>query len=289
MLYQYDNLATSSFLLWLDHEIIERGQAYTNYGTKLYRMPPNINGYVTYATPFSQLVSDTSIAGANVLTGLYLNNVFVTPGTSGFVGFNHSKGQAYFSTGLANSITVSGNYAIKDINITMPNIPDISVLFETKMGVRNKISANPNNSTGIGNSELTYPAIFCRNVGGENLPMAMGGIDETITEIELYIFADSQFLLDGVKSIIKDRRHDLIPLISANRMPFNNIGIFKNNIPYNYDTMTSGIVAGGSGILVKEVVVTDFNRRGLFQEAQSLTQDCYFAVADIKLSLPRLT
>lgn len=289
MITQYDTLATSSFVLWLDHEILSKGQAYTNYGTKFYRMPQNINGYSTYSLPFAQIVSDMSIAGANVPTGVYLNNTFVGIGQSGLVGINYNKGQAYFSSAPANNITISGNYAIKDINVTMPNIPDVNMLFETKLGVRNKTDISPNNHTGVGNSDLTYPAIFIRNVGGFNNPFAFGGIDETITEIELYIFADSQFMLDAVKSIIKDSKNDYMPLITSNMMPYNNIGSFKNNLPYNYETLTSGIVSHGSGIFLKDVVITDFNRRGLFQEAQSLTKDCFFAVADIKLAYPRLT
>lgn len=279
----------SSFVLWLDHEILTRGSAYTNYSSKLYRMPTNINGYTTYSTPFAQLVNDFSINGANIPTGLYLNNTFVAVGQSGLVGINHSKGQAYFSTGLPSNVTVSGNYAVKDVNVVMPNISDASVLFETKLGIRNKTNISANNYTGIGNAELTYPAIFVRNIGGNNVPFAFGGTDETTIEVELYIFADSQYLLDATKSIIKDRKYNYIPLISENNMPFNNIGTFKGNTGYNYNNLTSGLVAAGSGLFIKDLVVTDFNRRGLFQEAQSLTHDCYFAVADVKMCKARLT
>mgnify|MGYP001579721825 CR=1 FL=1 len=45
----------------------------------------------------------------------------------------------------------------------------------------------------------------------------------------------------------------------------------------------------GSGILIYDVVITDFTKRGLFQEVGAITTDCYFAIIDFQLSRPRLT
>ena len=107
----------SSFLLFLDHEILKKGSGFKNTSSLLY---PTINKYAgmtTYSTPFKQLVNDTSIPGANVMTGVYLNNTFVPVGQSGLMAINHYKGTVEFSSPLPASTVVSGNYAVKDINI----------------------------------------------------------------------------------------------------------------------------------------------------------------------------
>ena len=60
----------SSFLLWLDYQILTNGQAYTNYGSKFYSTKQKFNNYYAYSSPFSQFVNDFSINGANVPTGV---------------------------------------------------------------------------------------------------------------------------------------------------------------------------------------------------------------------------
>ncbi len=52
--------------------------------------------------------------------------------------------------------------------------------------------------------------------------------------------ADSQYNLDAVCSLFRDRNYDNFPLINSNYNPFNVLGSFKSGIPFNYDTVTSG-------------------------------------------------
>ncbi len=286
---QWDNLVTSSFLLYLDHILLSRGQAFTNVESKLYPVQNTFNGYYQYNFPFAQLVNDFSINGAIIPTGLYLNSVFCPVGTSGLVGINFERGSAYFSTGLISSIQVSGRYSIKDLNITLPNSPDLKVLFENKLNVRDKAGKIANSYTGMGNDELSYPAIFCRSTNSESEPYAFGGLKDIKNNIGSYIFTDSLFLLNATTSLLRDLKHEYVALLDTGEFPFNNLGYFKNNIPYNYTGITVGKVANGSGILINNVNITDFTKRGLFSEAQSLTTDCYFGVSEFELSKPRLT
>lgn len=282
----YETLLMSSFMLWFDNRILTQGQAFTNHESKFYKIPDNYNGYYTYSAPFSQLVSDFSINGAQVPTGLYLNNKFINVGESGLVSIDYDKGQAYFSTGLPNNIQVSGRYAIKDVNIVMPAIPDLNFVFDNKFTLRPKINKS---ETGIKDNNLTYPVIFIRNVGGNNTPFAFGGLKETKTTISCYIFTDSLFNTDAVNSIIKDMYQEYVPYLASNELPLNNLGGFKNNINYNYTGLAGNRVSKGSGIYIEDVIITDFTKRSLFNEAQSLPMQCYFSVADFTLSKPRFT
>ncbi len=196
---QLNNKVISSFLLFLDNKITSNGVAYTNYGSRFYSIPSNLGGISTYSCGFQPLVSDSSISGAVVMSGIYLNNSFLTTGQSGFLDINYKKGCVYFSSPVNG--TLSGNYAIKDYNFSLTNDSEISLLFENKQYLRPKIGQTP---TGILNDEYTYPVMYIRENGGENQEFAFGGLKETYYNIRIITIADSQFLLDATNSLLRD-------------------------------------------------------------------------------------
>ena len=55
---QYENQAMSSFMLYIDHEITARGQAYTNFSSFLNETNQTVNGVFNYSAPYRQMVSD---------------------------------------------------------------------------------------------------------------------------------------------------------------------------------------------------------------------------------------
>ena len=71
---QFDNKVMSSLYLWFDHTLLKEGEAFTNYGSKFYPVNNLYQGYYTYGTPFRQFVADSSIDGATILSGVYLDN-----------------------------------------------------------------------------------------------------------------------------------------------------------------------------------------------------------------------
>ena len=85
MLSQIDNKLVSSFQLYLDHLILNKGQSYFNYSGTFYPINSPYNGYYTYGGEFAGTVYDNSDSGANVTNQVYINNVLVGTGTSGFM------------------------------------------------------------------------------------------------------------------------------------------------------------------------------------------------------------
>lgn len=282
MIGQYENYVIQSFLLYLDNKILTKGQAFTNFSGQLYPINQTINGIYTYASPFVQWVSDTGINNVNVPTGVFINNSFVPIGTSGLIDINYNKGQAYFN--LQQNGTITANYSIKDLNMIIPSIPHVQMLFDTKLELRPKAGQV---LTGITDNELTFPAIFIKQYGGYEKPYAIGGQMKTVSQIACYIFANSQFLLDATCSILRDCQYNYIPLLLSGDSPFNVYGGFKNKVPYNYTGLTNGRVANGSGILIDKVIITDFSRR-IYSQVQNLTPNCYFAIAEFEVFKDRI-
>ena len=233
---QIDNIIMSNMLLWIDHEICSKGEAYSNYSGNFYEVDSLVNGFYTYGLPFKQIIADASITGANVISGVYLNGSLIYPGTSGFSGINPNVGYAFFSSDPGSS-GVSGVYSVKDFNIYLTSLAEEQLIFETKFEINPKVTQNP---TGIATMSLTYPAIFLKNNGGQNKPFALGGQDETLFQVRAIVMADNLFSLDAVCAILRDTARKHIPLISQNNMPFDNYGITKNN-SYNYNSLVSTI------------------------------------------------
>ena len=245
---QLDNIIMSSALMWLDHVILKKGHAFTNYSSNFYQLPNLINGLSTYGLPFKQIVCDSSINGANLLSGVFINSTFTKIGENNLSGINPNQGQIYFGSQQNN--TISGNYAVKDFNIYLTSSPEENILFETQYQTRNKTIQNP---TGIAPNSMSIPAVFIKNNGGINDPYAFGGMDKTNIEIRALILSDSMFNLDGVTSILRDTSRSYIPLIQNS--PYNSIGSLNNGF-YNYKELTQNIDVGESGLFISEVTVS---------------------------------
>jgi hypothetical protein len=245
---QLDNILMSSMVMWMDHTILKKGEAYKNYNSQFYPVTNIFNGFYTYGLPFKQVVNDSSIPNANLLSGVYVNNSFIKVGQSGLSGINPNNGQVYFTTNQSG--TLSGNYAVKDFNIYLTSQPEEKLLFESQYQTRPKTDKT---LTGLAIESITYPCIFLKNNGGANEPFAFGGQDNTIIQVRAIVLADNMFSLDAVCSILKDKAREYVPLITNN--PYNNFGSLNSGY-YNYDSLTSNIDISVNGFYISEVNVS---------------------------------
>ena len=276
---QYENKVISSSLLWMDHTISSIGSGYSNHDSLFYDVGSQWYGYYAYGLPYKQILSDLSVqpnapTDPRVMTGIYIDGTFTTPGQNDLVDIDYSNGHVYFSSDQAGK-ALSGDYAVKDFNVYLTNKTDQSLLFETKAEVRPKTSTNP---TSLETDTITYPAIFIKNLGGKNEPWAFGGIDETITNVRAIVLADSQFNLDACCSILKDKVRTKIELIEENNYPFNALGGYKSSV-YNY----TGLAAASTNhVWVNDVYVSQFNV-DYISEIKNANPDVYSAIVDLDL------
>jgi hypothetical protein len=276
---QFENILMSSMVLWFDHTLIKKGEAFSNYNSEFYPITNIYNGYYTYGAPFNNLIRDESITGTNIISGVYLNNNFITTGQSGLVAINADQGQLYFNSGL-NNPTISGNYAVKDYGIYLTNENEEKILFETKFNLNPKTTENP---TGLPINTQTYPAIYLKNNGGNNTPLAFGGLDSSNINVRAIVISDSIFSMDAVSSIFKDTARTYIPIIQPSEMPFNSLNGLKSR--YNYDLLTTGRAGTANSVYIKNVYISKnvANRT----QYQDLNPDAISAFVDFELEVYR--
>lgn len=274
---QFENKAMSSFLLYVDNKILTKGEAYTNVSSgSLYPVSNRYDSVYTYSAPYKQLVSDTSITGATVASGIHQDGVYYGTGAAADLhSINHYDGQWYFSADKS-SYALTANYAIKDFNIYLSNKSEEELLFETKFHVRPKTAQSV---SGLEPNQQTYPAIFIRNNGGKNDPAFFGGMDNTIMNLRSVVLADSAFSLDAVCSILKDSVRTEVPIIEQSDLAFNSIGGTTSG--YNYSALKNG---SNEALWIKDVFVTKDPARGYYN---SLNPSIYPAFIDFSLEIFR--
>jgi len=248
---QFDNLVTSSMVLFLDNKICSQGEGFTNHSGTIYPITNSYFSYETYALPFKQIIADNSISGAHIMSGVYINNSFTKIGERNLVGINHYRGQVYFNMN-GNSGSLSGNYAIKDFNIYLTNKPEEEILFQTQFQVRAK---TPQSITGLADNIETIPCIFIKNNGGENEPFAFGGVDNTKIHIRCIVLADNLYNLDAVCSILRDSAHEFVYTINSSELGLDNLGNFSNGY-YNYKSIIDNKVNTTDKLYIEEVRVS---------------------------------
>lgn len=276
---QFENILMSSMTLWFDNTLLKKGEAFSNHDSLFYPITSIYNGYYSYGAPFRNLIRDESITGANIISGVYLNNTFITTGQSGLVSINADQGQLYFDVDRSND-TISGNYAVKDYGIYLTNENEERILFETKFNLNPKTTEDP---TGLPINSQTYPAVYIKNNGGNNEPLAFGGLDSTNINVRAIVISDSMFSMDALTSIFKDVVRTYIPLVQPNEMPFNSLNGLKTK--YNYNNLTSGKAGSANSVYIKNVYISkNVTNRGQYQD---LNPDAISAFIDFELEAYR--
>ena len=262
---QFENKVMSSLLMFVDHEVTQKGEAFTNTKSNFFKIDSLFKDYHVYAAPFKQMVSDVSVTGSSaptVMTGIYVDGDGpLEVGNSGFDSINFMQGQLYFKgeTDPMAGKTISGNYSIKDFNVFLTSMPEEQLLFETKLTLNPKTS-DINVTTGVDSSTQTYPAIFIKDNGGRNEEFAFGGMDDTIINARAIVLGDSMFSLDAVCGILKDTVRTNMPILDQSDLNLNALGAFTG-VNYNYTGSATGNYCHIDRVTVSKIIANrgDFN------------------------------
>lgn len=265
---QFENKVMSSLLLFVDHEILDKGEAFSDVSSLFYPTHQLYNNYYTYSAPYKQFVSDDSIAGATVIKNIHLDGTQTSVGSSALHGINHYQGQVYF-TANKNSSVISGNYSVKDFNVYLTSEPEHKLLFETKYFLNSKY---PQQLSGLAPDAQPFPAVFVKNMGGVAANFAMGGLNNQILNTRLVVLADSAFKLDAICDIFKNVKLRRVPIIDD--LPFDALGSYTG-LNYDYSQL-----AVGDGPLIWDTRISKMTMMGDFEK---LNPGVFSAFIDLEL------
>lgn len=278
----FDHQIISSFILWLDNKICNDGSGFANTTSYFYPVNQPYTNYYYYASPYKGMVYDSGVTGATIMTGVYLDNDFITTGEKGLYQINYDQGAVIFTSGIAGAGRISGSFAVKEFNVKLTSEPEEFLLFETKHYLKPKITQT---TTGLYFNETTYPVIYVRSTTSHNYPFAFGGQDETKINLRCTILADTQYDLDAVSSLLRDSVRTYIAQIAVSDFPSNVFGGYKGGI-YNYDTISQDKVVNDSGIWIEKCDISKVGGRYI-KDSTVLNTDVFAGFADITLNSVR--
>lgn len=271
----YINNLVSSFYLWLDHEILSRGEAFITYSGKLYDVQdPAFKTSTVYGSPFKQWVYDSSIQNVFIPSGVTSGSQFIPRGQNGLsIDYNH--GRVIFAENQIPNKDFNIKYSFKEFNLYYTDEREEKLIFEKSYTLTPYI----NQITGaLAPLDIPYPCIFIKLKTNENKPFAFGGLDESNYWIRCIILAKDGFSLDSVTSILVDSARKMFPVFNPEDLPFNYLGDFKTGNSYNYinKCQTQG---QNQLVLIDKVNITKFDE----SENLYINKKTIAALADFEL------
>lgn len=228
---QYQHNVTTSFALWFDHYLLEKGEAFSNQtGVFTYYEDTRISStYKAFGSPYKQFVYDASISGATIPSGFYVSGVF--KGRNSGVIVDYINGRALVS-GVTTGVQVTGSFAVKDFNIYLTNENEDDLILDNNIDANKKF---PWTGKYIPPYDQVAPAIYIASDSTHNTPFSFGGEDESRSYLKCVVFADSPYQLDGVLSIFADAKSNSFKHKDFTGYPLTEYGDVKNG-QYSYDS-----------------------------------------------------
>ena len=233
MIEQFHHKFTNSFFLWFDNYLLTKGQAYTNTTGTFFNYTDEryTNGYRMFGSAYKQWVNDSSIAGATIPSGIYVNGTYSGRNSNLFLDFENGRA---ISTQIPTGTTITGSFAVKDFNIYFSNETEEDLIVENKYDINSRIILNDENY--IAPYDQVLPAIFLSLDSVSNQGFAIGGMEETTILAKAVILAENNYQLDGVLSIFSDSRNEVFPMIPMSGHPVNEYGDLKSGY-YSYTNL----------------------------------------------------
>lgn len=252
MIPQFQHKVMTSFLLWFDNHLLQKGQAYSNQTGQLYyfddsRLP---DPYKAYSSPHKQWVTDSSISGS---VNPVIPTEFEGLGRSDGLVFDFENGRIIETGGaFGESEVLTGTFAVKDFNVYLSNETEEDLILESNFQLNSRYGDSP---SGIKPYDQVVPAIFINNEDTQNVPFAFGGEDQTRMSIKAVVLAENSYQLDGVLSIFADSRHKNVTLIPFSGYPITEYGDIKNGY-FDYKALVNSYKGTEEPLYIENVTTS---------------------------------
>jgi hypothetical protein len=248
----FSNELSSSFVLFLDHELCKKAEAFENvYSGELFpSSDPFFPSNTIYQSNFKQWVSDSSISnlGSINVSGVYNSGVFIPKNTEGLK-IDYGNGRVFFSGSFPKNLkSITANFSKKEFNIYLTSKDESEIFLDANL------------QSGSNSRVEQYPLVYVKNFYGINSPFAFGGTDESIYEYRCTFLSDSSFKLDSALSVMQDCSKKSFRKLSSEEIPFNIFGDFKSGVSdFNYESFCN--FSDENVVFIDSVKISKFEER----------------------------
>jgi hypothetical protein len=275
---QFIHSATTSFFLWFDNYLIKKGEAFSNKTGKFYHYPDDRLDprFETFGSPYKQWVTDSSISGANIPTGIFINGVQKNRNNGIIFDFDNGR---ILSSGISQNDSVTGSFAVKDFNIYFTNETEEDLLIDRKFVANPRVYSPQENY--VNPYDAVIPAIFLSSSTVKNDPFSFGGEDTTKILMKAVVLAENSYQLEGILSVFADSKQSVFPTIPFEAHPITEYGDLKSGF-YSYEALKSQY-QNNQLFFVNDVDTSKLSDKS----AKSLTNDLYVGFIDFEIHQQR--
>lgn len=292
---QFDHKVLSSFYLWFDDRITRFAQAKeTNISQQFYYSSDPVDvpsNQIAYYSPDRQFVSN----GSSVPDGVYIKGgsfgssyTFVQqqPNTATGLMIDHDQGRVILNSEVGTTLEISGNFDRKTLNTYITNESEEELLLNTDF-----LLADQDDETflqsinGLGSLNYTLPAAFLSYNSSVNKPFALGGMQDTRSNIRAVVVANDNFTLDATLSLFRDSTEVCVPIFEFEEFPFGEYFHIKSP-PYDYESLYNSKAGNGNHMFLESVSCSKLLDTA--SSATNIPRNMRIGFIDFELSTPRL-
>ena len=278
MIEQFQHRLTNSFFLWFDNYLLTKGQAYSNLTGTFFNYDDERfdSTYKVFGSAYKQWVNDSSISGANIPSGVYVNGVFSGRNENLILDFENGR---VLSSELPANTAITGSFAVKDFNVYFSNETEEDLIIENKYDINSRIILN--DESYVMPYDYVVPAIFLSVDSVQNKGFALGGMEETTVMAKAVVIAENNYQLDGVLSIFADSRNEVFRPIPMANHPMDEFGDLKSG-KYSYIDLKNQFADN------QNFYINNANTSKLTDKSRkSLTSDIYVGFVDFEIQQHR--
>jgi len=275
MIEQFQHRFTNSFMLWFDHLLMTKGEAYQPVSGELYPVTDvrADSDYSVYASSFKEWVYDSSFG--DVVTGVQDGGGNIYGRGDGII-FDFNNGRILSETALAEPVTpLPATYLKKEFNVYFTNDDEDDLI------VDRKYEFGVNDTGAIAPYDMVVPAIFLSVNGLDNEPLAFGGEQETKITAKAVVLAEHPFQLDGALSIFADSQNEVFQQIPMSGHPINENGDLKDMANFTYTGLASNYV--GKPFYIENVVTSKLTEK----YSKEVANELYVGFIDFDIEVHR--
>lgn len=290
---QFDQKVLSSFYLWFDDRIVRYGEAVeSGISQQFYYSPDSVdiaNNQVAYYSPDRQFVSN----GYTVPSGVYIDStgkydfILQDPSSSTGLMIDHDQGRVIMNSSMGTGLSISGNFSRKTVNTYITNESEEELLLNSDFLLADQDDQTFLESiTGFASLNYTVPAAFLSYNSSTNKPFALGGLQDTRSNIRAVVIANDNYTLDSMLSLFRDSAEVNIPIVDYAEFPYGEHFHLKEP-PYVYEELRSQKMAVNAQYAFLEKVRSS----KLYDTASSalnLPRNMRIGFIDFELTTPRM-
>jgi hypothetical protein len=230
---QFNHKLITSFYLWMDNFILDKGQGYVNKTQRLNRQIDRSNPLAySWASPHQHWNWDSSVSGANVINAVTTSSGNILTRASG-VKFDYINGRVLSNFDWGPVLT--GSYSKKEFNLYTAEEDDVEMYLESILDNNKDISVP---ETGANAYQFVAPCIILTLTNNKNAPFALGGQDTSKSSMRAFVITNNKFNKEAIDSLCRDAARRNIPLVNTGDLPINEYGDLKSGT-YSYTSLAS--------------------------------------------------